>query len=555
YHGLPNGHLPVVSYLAVPVISRSGEVLGGLFFGHSQPAKFLEEAERLVTGVAAQAAIAIDNARLLENARATAEKLKIEEERYRTLVTATAQTVWSTDANGVPSAETDGLRALMNITLEESREGAGVKRIHPEHRERFLAHWNEALATGTMYDVELPIYIRDRYRWFAVRGVPVHNEDGSVREWIGTATDIDDRRRAEEASVFLADASALFTESLDPETILTRLAALAVPRLADWCTIDVAPEKGPHRRLVIAHRDPEKAAMISEIDRTYPLPAAVDPIAHVIRTGKAQYLESIDPSYVESLAQDDRHREIIRALGLRSWIIAPIMSGGRVYGTLSFLHAESGRRFHSRDVPFVEDLAARVGVAVHNAALYVEANAANRAKDEFLATLSHELRTPMTAILGWARMLEMGDLDPVLVREGIQAIARSAKTQAQLIEDILDVSRITLGKLHLKIEDVAVNEIVSNAVDAVTAPAAVKSIAIDATFDTHEPHVSGDSNRLQQVIWNLINNAVKFTPNNGRVKVSVESDGAQALIRVTDTGVGIAPEFLPHVFDRFRQAD
>ncbi|HEX7831185.1 MAG TPA: hybrid sensor histidine kinase/response regulator, partial [Thermoanaerobaculia bacterium] len=180
---------------------------------------------------------------------------------------------------------------------------------------------------------------------------------------------------------------------------------------------------------------------------------------------------------------------------------------------------------------------------------------ANRAKDEFLATLSHELRTPMTAILGWARMLEMGDLDPVLVREGIQAIARSAKTQAQLIEDILDVSRITLGKLHLKIEDVAVNEIVSNAVDAVTAPAAVKSIAIDATFDTHEPHVSGDSNRLQQVIWNLMNNAVKFTPNNGRVKVSVESDGAQALIRVTDTGVGIAPEFLPHVFDRFRQAD
>jgi PAS domain S-box-containing protein len=555
YHGLPEGHLPVVSYLAVPVISRSGEVLGGLFFGHSQPGKFPEEAERLVTGVAAQAAIAIDNARLLENARAAAEKLRIEEERYRTLVTATAQTVWSTDANGVPNAETDGFRTLMNITLEEARAGGGVQRVHPEHRERFLARWNEALTNGTPYDVELPIYIGDRYRWLGVRGVPVHNEDGSVREWIGTATDIDDRKRAEEASVFLADASALLTESLDPETILTRLAALAVPRLADWCAIDVAPENGPHRRVVIAHRDAEQAAMIAEIDRSYPLPAAVDPIAQVIRTGRTQYLESIHPAYIESLAQDERHLEIIRTLGLRSWIIAPIVSGGRVYGALSFVLAESGRRFESRDLPFVEDLAARVGVAVHNAALYVEAQAANKAKDEFLATLSHELRTPMTAILGWARMLEMGDLDPVLVREGIQAIARSAKTQAQLIEDILDVSRITLGKLHLKIADVDVNEIVSNAVDAVNAPAAVKSIAIDATFDTRQPHVSGDANRLQQVVWNLMNNAVKFTPNNGRVKVSVEGGETHVRIRVTDTGVGIAPEFLPHVFDRFRQAD
>lgn len=555
HHGTPKGHLPVVSYLAVPVISRSGEVLGGLFFAHEQPGKFTEDSERLVAGVAAQAAIAIDNARLLDNARAAAERLRIEEERYRTLVTATAQIVWSADPDGSPREEHGGLRALLNLTLAESERRGWLANIHSDYRDRFVEVWDSSRAHATPFEVEMPVQIGDRYRWLAVRGVPVRNADGSVREWIGTLTDVDERKRAEEKQSFLADASALLTESLDPETILSRIARLAVPRLADWCTIDIAHDDREHQRLIIAHGDAEKAAMITEVDHQYRLPDETDPVAQVIRTGKPSYLESIDPQYLESFAQDARHLEIIRALALRSWIIVPIVSGGRVYGALTLVHAESGRRFEKHDIPFAEDLAARIGVAVHNAALYVEAQAANRAKDEFLATLSHELRTPMTAILGWARMLELGDLDPVLVREGITAIARSAKTQAQLIEDILDVSRITLGKLHLELADVGVNEIVSSAVEAVHAPADLKSIAIDATFDNNQPHVSGDANRLQQVVWNLMNNAVKFTPNEGRVRVSVESGDAHVRIRVTDSGIGIAPEFLPHVFDRFRQAD
>lgn len=555
YEGVPPGHPPIVSYLAVPVISRSGDVIGGLFFGHGQPAKFTEESERLVAGVAAQAAIAIDNARLLEDARGAAQRLRIEEERYRTLVTATAQIVWSSDAEGNPREEHGGFRAMFNLTLAESKQRSWLANIHADHRQTFVTVWDEAQRTGTPFELELPVHVNDRYRWLAVRGVPVRNEDGSVREWIGTLTDVDERKRVEEQAAFLADASVLLTESLDPETILSRIGDLAVPRLADWCLIDVAHENGAHRRVVIAHADRQKVAMLANIDRNYPLARDSDPLVQVIRSGKLQLRESIDPTYVESLARDERHLEIIRAMSLRSWILVPIISGGRVYGTLSLLHAESGRRFTQRDVPFTEDLAARIGVAVHNAALYVEAHAANRAKDEFLATLSHELRTPMTAILGWARMLEMGELDPVLVREGITAIARSAKTQAQLIEDILDVSRITLGKLHLELSDVGVNEIVSSAVDAVHAPADLKAITIDATFDTNQPHVSGDINRLQQVIWNLMNNAVKFTPNQGRVTVSVESDAAAVRIKVKDTGVGIAPEFLPHVFDRFRQAD
>jgi signal transduction histidine kinase/CheY-like chemotaxis protein len=274
-----------------------------------------------------------------------------------------------------------------------------------------------------------------------------------------------------------------------------------------------------------------------------------------MRSGETHLLETIEPDFLEAFAQDDRHREIIRALGLRSWIIVPILAGGRTYGTLTLVHAESGRRYSKRDLPFVEDLATRVGVAVHNAVLYVAAQAANRAKDEFLATLSHELRTPMTAIVGWARMLEMSDLPPSMLREGIQAISRGARAQAQLIDDLLDVSRITVGKLHLDLRDVAVDEVVLGAVDAVRATANVKGIALDLHFDPKRPQVVGDPNRLQQVVWNLVSNAVKFTPPGGRVDVFVGRDDGKAFVSVTDSGEGIRSDFLPYVFDRFRQAD
>ena len=496
------------------------------------------------------------NARLLEEARRTAARLREEEERYRTLVMATSQIVWSADADGTPRGEHAGWRDLMGITLDESRRGEWLEAIHPEDRDRLTQTWEAALAGARAYQLEFRVRTaQGPYRWFSVRGVPVLNDDGTIREWIGTATDIDDQRHRDDAASFLADASALLAASLDPDTILSRLAWLAVPRLADWCAIDVARENSRPERLIIAHPDRAKAAMITEIDRDYPLPLGIDPITRVITSGKPFLVEHADPKFVETFAQDERHLEIIRALGVRSWLIVPIVSGGRTYGSLSLLHTDSGRSFTERDLPMIEDLVRRVGVAVHNAVLYVEAQTANRAKDEFLATLSHELRTPMTAIVGWARMLELGELDPLLVREGIQAIARGAKTQAQLIDDILDVSRITLGKLHLTIDEVDVNEIVSNAVEAVSATATLKGIAIDVRLDLSQPRIAGDVNRLQQVVWNLVNNAVKFTPNGGQVDVAVEREGEQVRVSVDDSGPGIAAEFLPYLFDRFRQAD
>ena len=184
-----------------------------------------------------------------------------------------------------------------------------------------------------------------------------------------------------------------------------------------------------------------------------------------------------------------------------------------------------------------------------------EAEAVNRAKDVFLATLSHELRTPLTAILGWARMLHDDGLDAETARHGLDVIERNAEAQYQLIRDLLDVSRIISGKLQLKTAQVGLATIVEAALDSVRQAADAKAIRLGAEYDDETDLVTGDPDRLQQVVWNLLSNAIKFTPKGGRVGVCVERDGSDVRVRVSDTGQGIEPEFLPHVFERFRQQD
>ncbi|HTG14763.1 MAG TPA: ATP-binding protein, partial [Blastocatellia bacterium] len=184
-----------------------------------------------------------------------------------------------------------------------------------------------------------------------------------------------------------------------------------------------------------------------------------------------------------------------------------------------------------------------------------EAESANRFKDEFLATVSHELRTPLNAIIGWSHLLRNGAIDGATAARGVETIERNARAQAQLIEDILDVSRVITGKLRLNIGSVDVASVINAAIDSVQLAADSKGIQLEVTLDPSARRVSGDSGRLQQVVWNLLSNAIKFTPPGGRVEVRLEHAGSNAQIRVSDTGQGIGSDFLPFIFDRFRQAD
>jgi signal transduction histidine kinase/FixJ family two-component response regulator len=180
---------------------------------------------------------------------------------------------------------------------------------------------------------------------------------------------------------------------------------------------------------------------------------------------------------------------------------------------------------------------------------------ANRLKDEFLATLGHELRTPLNAITGWLELLRLDAEDPKTILEGVEVIERNVRVQAQLIDDLLDVSRIISGKVRLDIKPVQLGEVLRAALETVQPTAFAKGVRLESVVQAHAPAISGDFGRLQQVVWNLLTNAIKFTPRGGKVQVLLETVNSSLVVRVSDTGEGISPDFLPHVFERFRQAD
>jgi PAS domain S-box-containing protein len=242
-------------------------------------------------------------------------------------------------------------------------------------------------------------------------------------------------------------------------------------------------------------------------------------------------------------------------LPVRSYLAVPVKGlDGHVIGGLFFGHSKAGC-FTEQHERLAVGTAAWASVALENARLYSEAQDANRMKDDFLAVLSHELRTPLNAILGYARLLHSGMLDGEQMSRALETVERNSRWLTQIVEDVLDVSRIVSGKIRLDVQAVELPSIIDNAVATIQPAADAKGIKLQALIDPRAPAVSGDADRLQQVVWNLLSNAVKFTPKHGRVQVRLERVDSHVEIIVSDTGAGIRSDFLPYVWERFRQGD
>ncbi|MBW4679948.1 MAG: PAS domain S-box protein [Microcoleus vaginatus WJT46-NPBG5] len=488
----------------------------------------------------------------------TEEALRLSEERYRSLAEALPQLV----CLSTPDAEIEYCNQswfdYTGLTLEQTKQYGARQIVHPDDLRAFLGQWATSLKTGIGFSIEFRLRRADGvYRRHQGRTVPIKYQDDRILAWLGTATDTEDQKRAEEQERFLADASALLAHSLEYQTTLESVARLAVPRIADWCAIDMVESDGSIQSLAVAHVEPAKVQLARELQQRYPIdPNAQWGMPNVIRTGRSELYSDIPDQLLVASAHDAEHLQILRELGLYSAMVVPLIARGRTLGAITFvLEGSDRRRYQPSDLTLAEALAHRAAFAIHNARLYREAQEANRLKDEFLATLSHELRTPLNSILGWTQLLQSRKLTEEKVRTALQTIERNARSQAQLIEDLLDVSRIITGKLRLNVRPIELVPVIEAAIDSVRPAADAKAIRIHSVLDPNAGLVSGDSDRLQQIVWNLLSNAIKFTPRGGRVTITLERINSHVEIKVSDTGQGINAEFLPFVFDRFRQAD
>jgi PAS domain S-box-containing protein len=401
-------------------------------------------------------------------------------------------------------------------------------------------------------------------------GAPIRNDAGRLFGVVLVFRDVSHDKIHRVRRDFLAKAGEVLVSSVDYQQTLSAVAKVAVPTIADWCAIELVDPgaRVPHQAAV-AHVDPTKLKFARELGERYPPdPDAPRGAPQVIRTGKAELYAEIPDALLETSARDAEHLRLLRQLKLKSAMVVPLQVRGRTLGAMTFVHAESSRRYTESDLAFAEDFARRAALAIENAIAFKEVQAArmrehtlrdqaeiaSRAKDEFLAMVSHELRTPLTPILGWTLALRGRSLASDVDR-ALAVIERNARAQAKLIEDVLDVSRIVSGKLVLALGPTNVADVIAAAIETVTPAAEAKNIDIAVDVASDSLTITADADRVQQIVWNLLSNAVKFTPKGGKVSLSAERQGSEIRIRVRDTGEGMRPEVLPLIFEPFRQAD
>jgi PAS domain S-box-containing protein len=446
--------------------------------------------------------------------------LQESEERFRTLAEHISQFAWMADKTGWIFWYNRRWFEYTGTTLEEM-QGWGWQRVHhPDHVDRVVKHIRDCFQTGQEWEDTFPLRGRDgSYRWFLSRAIPIRDRQGQIIRWFGTNTDVTDLRQVEaELRQKNAILDAVNESAPTPIFVKDRQGRIIY---ANPATLEVL---GKPAAEVIGARDcdlypnPEDAARVMENDQ------------RIMASGQTEVVEESPDGIRTFLSMKAPYHD----------------DAGAAIGLIGISNDISDRVQLERD---------REHILQQEQAARSAAERANRIKDEFLAVLSHELRSPLNPILGWSRLLQKGTLDPARHTEALKTIERNARLQSQLIEDLLDISRIMQGKLSLKAAPVSLTFVISAAVETVRLAAEAKNIQIWLDLDPAIAAISGDAARLQQVVWNLLSNAVKFTPSGGQVRVELRQLANLAQIQVRDTGKGILPQFLPHVFDYFRQED
>jgi PAS domain S-box-containing protein len=590
------------------------------------------------------------------------------EERYRQVADAMPQIVWTADAEGNTTYFNRRWYEYTGLDSDDEHD-TQLRRsvLHPDDLAKTLARRDASLASGEPFEVEYRFRAADgSYRWHLGRAVPLRDESGEVELWVGTATDIHDRRRSEDQRSFIVAAGDALSRSLDYRGTLAEVARLAVGGIADWCAVHVVESDGTIAELAVAHQDPAQVAFARELEERYPpSPDAPNGAAAVIRTGEPELVAEIADAMLERGAVDDLHLDLLRQLELRSYMCVPLRGRDRVLGAITFISCDPGRRFGEEDLRLAEELAQRAVTAVENARLYREAeeraNAAqvlatigdgvflvdrdgrirlwNEAaqrltglasidlvghpaataipgwktvaarvpvagageparaesvpldlgtrelwlsisavgfegetvfafrdlteeraletmRQELVATVSHELRTPLAAIYGSALTLRRGDVELELeLRDKLlEVIAVEAARLAEIVDDLLLTSQLDSGKLTVRVERCDPIEIARQEVESARTHVPEN---VDLAFEAPPklPSVAADPGQLRQVLSNLLDNAVKYSPEGGEISVELSSGDRHVRFAVRDAGLGVPAVERERIFEKFYRLD
>ena len=573
------------------------------------------------------------------------------EERYRALADAMPQIVWTSNTAGETTYFNEQWFVYTGMARAQSGPTVWTQYVHPDDLPRVVAHREETLPTGGTFEVEYRLRAADgSWRWHLGRAVPIRRERGDIGFWVGTATDIHDRKLIEEQRAFMINAGDELSRTLDYRTSLANVAQLAANEIADWCSVHVVEEDGSIHEIALAHRDPAMITFARELQERYPPdPDSPTGAPAVIRRGEAELVPEIPPELLREAAIDDLHFELIEQLGLSSYMCVPLLGRDAVLGAITFVSSSPGVQFDADDLKVASELARRAALAVENARLYrqteeraqaarvlasigdgvlladrdgvvrlwntaaeritglaeadvlgtrledvlpnwsagttpmeilghelwlavsevrtedgtvyafrdlTQERALESMRQDLVATVSHELRTPLAAIYGAALTLRREDieLEEPLRGKLLEVISEESNRLSEIVNDLLLASQLDTGKLQANVEACDPLEIARLEVDAARTHLPEN---VDLVLDAAEelPSVAADAGQLRQVLSNLIDNAIKYSPKGGEVAVAVAPRDRYVRFSVRDSGLGIPREEQSRIFEKFYRLD
>ena len=481
----------------------------------------------------------------------------VSERRYRTLIEGIDHAIgWAADQTLRLTFVTRQAERILGFPVERFLEpDFWEKHLHPDDRDRVLTAFRRALAEGLDVACNHRLVADDgRALWFQTAVIARGAGDGGTAELQGISVDVTALKQAGANERFLAEVATTLAASLDYRAALGKLAQAVVPYLGDWCVIDEVTKPETLCQVAAAHVDPARLEALRALDGERALAPEVGwGIAHALRTGRAECVRPVaGAEWLERALGAPAHAEL--GLATAACLFAPLEVRGQIRVVMT-IGSSSPRRLGPDQVPLVEAVASRASLAIDNALLYEEARRASEAREEVLAIVSHDLRSPLTALILGARMLEskLAHSGGAEVNQFIRTILRTAERMERLIADLLDLSKIQAGQLVVVSQPVDVAGMVQEALEAFGPLARQKGVRLEGGAP-EGLRARGDRNRLLEVLSNLIDNAVKFTPAGGSITVRGEAAGSEVMLSVADTGPGIPEELRPHIWERFWQA-